>query len=145
MLVPPGHRAVALPVGAESAVGGLLRPGDHVDVYATVERIKVPTTASGDAASTGADSVGAASSVSTTTCILEDVEVLAVGRRTRADAPRFYAGSEGGSESTVTVAVVQKDVPGVIDKLHVARGSATLVLRPSDATTSAAETRPTSP
>jgi pilus assembly protein CpaB len=33
--VPDGYRAVALPVLPAGAVGGMLSPGDHVDVYAT--------------------------------------------------------------------------------------------------------------
>ena len=33
--VPDGDRAVALPVQPAGAVGGMLSPGDHVDVYAT--------------------------------------------------------------------------------------------------------------
>lgn len=33
--VPDGDRAVAVPVQPAGAVGGMLAPGDHVDVYAT--------------------------------------------------------------------------------------------------------------
>jgi Flp pilus assembly protein CpaB len=33
--VPDGFRAVAVPVQPAGAVGGMLAPGDHVDVYAT--------------------------------------------------------------------------------------------------------------
>jgi len=33
--VPEGFRAVAVPVQPAGAVGGMLSPGDHVDVYAT--------------------------------------------------------------------------------------------------------------
>jgi Flp pilus assembly protein CpaB len=33
--VPEGYRAVAVPVQPAGAVGGMLSPGDHVDVYAT--------------------------------------------------------------------------------------------------------------
>lgn len=33
--VPDGYRAVAVPVQPAEAVGGMLSPGDHVDVYAT--------------------------------------------------------------------------------------------------------------
>jgi hypothetical protein len=33
--VPDGYRAIALPVQPAGAVGGMLAPGDHVDVYAT--------------------------------------------------------------------------------------------------------------
>jgi len=35
MTVPDGDRAVAVPVQPAGAVGGMLAPGDHVDVYAT--------------------------------------------------------------------------------------------------------------
>jgi Flp pilus assembly protein CpaB len=33
--VPDGYRAIAVPVQPAGAVGGMLSPGDHVDVYAT--------------------------------------------------------------------------------------------------------------
>ncbi|HEV7676978.1 MAG TPA: Flp pilus assembly protein CpaB [Candidatus Dormibacteraeota bacterium] len=33
--VPDGYRAIAVPVQPSGAVGGMLAPGDHVDVYAT--------------------------------------------------------------------------------------------------------------
>ncbi len=33
--VPDGYRAIAVPVLPAGAVGGMLSPGDHVDVYAT--------------------------------------------------------------------------------------------------------------
>jgi len=33
--VPDGYRAIAVPVQPAGAVGGMLTPGDHVDVYAT--------------------------------------------------------------------------------------------------------------
>jgi Flp pilus assembly protein CpaB len=35
MTVPDGYRAIAVPVQPAGAVGGMLSPGDHVDVYAT--------------------------------------------------------------------------------------------------------------
>jgi Flp pilus assembly protein CpaB len=33
--IPSGYRAIAIPVTPAAAVGGMLAPGDHVDVYAT--------------------------------------------------------------------------------------------------------------
>lgn len=33
--VPDGYRAIAVPVAPAAAVGGMLAPGDHVDVWAT--------------------------------------------------------------------------------------------------------------
>lgn len=35
LTVPDGYRAIAVPVQPAGAVGGMLQPGDHVDVYAT--------------------------------------------------------------------------------------------------------------
>jgi pilus assembly protein CpaB len=35
MTVPDGYRAIAVPVQPAGAVGGMLSPGDHVDIYAT--------------------------------------------------------------------------------------------------------------
>ena len=49
--VPGGFRAIAVPVQPAGAVGGMLSPGDHVDVYAT----PLP----GHAAPDGTDELGA--------------------------------------------------------------------------------------
>lgn len=35
LAIPDGYRAVAVPVQPANAVGGMLAPGDHVDVYAS--------------------------------------------------------------------------------------------------------------
>lgn len=59
MTVPDGYRAIAVPVLPAGAVGGMLAPGDHVDVYATPlpgHTAESSTTRSANAASTQVDS-----------------------------------------------------------------------------------------
>ena len=56
--VPKGFRAIAVPVGPAAAVGGMLSPGDRVDVYATpngqhqASSVVVPVDPSSDTSST---------------------------------------------------------------------------------------------
>ena len=61
--VPPGKRAVAVPIGLVSGVGYAVKPGDHVDVLVTMD-IK-------DANGTGSQTV--------TSLAAQDVLVLSVG------------------------------------------------------------------
>jgi len=49
--VPDGYRAIAVPVQPAGAVGGMLSPGDRVDVYATPLPGHQPDVASGGASS----------------------------------------------------------------------------------------------
>ena len=44
LAVPPGKRAVTIAVSPASSVAGLLKPGDLVDVFATVEETTSPRT-----------------------------------------------------------------------------------------------------
>jgi len=51
--IPNGYRAIALPVTPAAAVGGMLSPGDHVDVYATPNGQAGTNTGSAPQVSTG--------------------------------------------------------------------------------------------
>lgn len=84
-LLPKGMRALAIPVSATAAVGGLLRPGDHVDVLGTFAR-----GGQGDR---------------TTVTLLQNVAVLATGARTEGTDGADAARGRGGRFDTVTLAV----------------------------------------
>lgn len=114
--VPVGKRAVAVAVNEVSGVGGMLKPGDRVDVAATFDLTEAK---SGD-------------KKSYTLVTLQDIEVLAIGTNIQETAP-----ASGGSEAkktenkTVTLAVtVEQSRPLV---LATERGTIRLLLRsPAD-------------
>jgi len=59
MTVPDGYRAVAVPVQPAGAVGGMLAPGDQVDVYATPLAGHASGTSSTDSVDGGGDGTAA--------------------------------------------------------------------------------------
>lgn len=105
-MVPPGMRAVTLEVNEFSGVGGLLAPGSRVDL---VQTIQVKGEGAGLMAKT----------------IVENLRVLAVGRRLSAVVP---AGTEGdGLARSVTVLATAEQAEAIDLASHV--GSPRLVLR----------------
>jgi pilus assembly protein CpaB len=82
-VVRPGMRAVAIPVSEESMVGGLLLPGDFVDVVALFD--------TGDAG------------IQKAVTIVQNVEVLAVGQEAQDPIPRAAGGTDttGGTSGQV--------------------------------------------
>jgi pilus assembly protein CpaB len=78
-LIPEGSRAVSLAVSDVIAVGGLIEPGDHVDVIAVFEENRAGTNSAAQ--------------------ILQDVEILAVSRAVIGADP---AEAEEGRRSSVT-------------------------------------------
>lgn len=106
-LVRPGLRAVTVPADPRSTFGGLLRPGDRVDVLLTAER--------GDQ--------------QVTTTILQNVLVLATGRDT--GGGRREEAEVRASQVTLGVTLDQGQTLATAD----AEGTLTLVLRhPADIT-----------
>lgn len=99
----PGFRAMALPVDEVSGVGGLLEPGDMVDVLATFR----------DAA----DQRGDPSAM----VLMRNVELLAVGGVLQGAEPDPAARDRRGRTSTVVLAVPEKSVPRLM--LAAANGS----------------------
>ncbi|MDD5431563.1 MAG: Flp pilus assembly protein CpaB [Candidatus Omnitrophica bacterium] len=75
--IPRGKRAITIPVDNISSVGGMIRPGDHVDV---VSMIPIP----------GIGQDGKPSNQMNTTPLFQDVLVLAVGQE--------YAAVPGGQK-----------------------------------------------
>lgn len=93
--IPLGMRAMAIPVDEQTGVGGLLAPGDRVDVLGTVE-IEIASTD---------PNVNTVREIKTHV-ILQNTEVLAVGKNfidPNSQQQDGKGGQEGGS--TVTLAV----------------------------------------
>jgi pilus assembly protein CpaB len=100
----PGMRAMAVPLSAESAAGGFILPGDHVDI---VQSRQVDTS--------GAKRF-------TTATILENVRVLAIDQNTK---PQKSAATAVGATATVEVTPLQSEYLAAAK----AQGDLTLTLR----------------
>lgn len=107
--VPAGKRALAVAVDEVSGVGGLLSPGDRVDVLGTIE--------------IAADSSGRKEPV--TVVAVQNVEVLAVGKKLDGESPEEKA--KTAENKTVTLAVTPQEALPLI--LLSDRGKIRLVLR----------------
>lgn len=109
-IIPPGKRAVTIAVNDVSGVGGMIRPGDHVDVMATFDQ------------GTAGDFIG--------DVVLQDIQVLAVNRDLEAGLSESNAKDkkEAGKTATVTLAIDAS----YVHHLAVAedRGKLRLALRP---------------
>jgi len=111
----PGMRAVALPLTAESAAGGFILPGDHVDVLLT------RTLDASASASSGVPNGGGGNQTHVTNTIMKNVRVLAIDQSI--GAPKTNA--EIGATATVECTASQAEYL-VVAK---ASGSLTLMLR----------------
>ena len=103
--IPPGKRAVSIPIDSVSGVAGYIEVGDHVDIIATLD-LKVVET-------------GEELTFSVVT--LQDIEVLAVGNKAE-------MGKDAGAK-TLTLAVSLSDARPLV--LASERGSLRLLLRPA--------------
>jgi pilus assembly protein CpaB len=122
--VPKGFVAVTIPVDDARGVAGLISPGDHVAVLATVSKKSITD--------------------QETRVIIPGVQVLAVGQNTGGQAPVVQSGQSGGvlgasqssggsaagATSIVTVAVSPADAEKVVFAIE--SGSIWLVLLPGD-------------
>jgi pilus assembly protein CpaB len=107
----PGMRAVALPLTAESAAGGFILPGDHVDVLLT----RATDAATGPAGAQGATAGHATSTV------MRNVKVLAIDQNAGATKSPAVIGA------TATVECTPQQAEYLV--LAKASGSLTLMLR----------------
>jgi len=105
--VPKGRRAVSVAVNEVSGISGLIMPGDRVDVIATL------------------DIKEGQSDITQTSFILQDIRVLAVGKKLDAEAENWINREE--LEKTVTLAVTPKEAQPLV--LASERGSIRLLLR----------------
>ena len=138
----PGMRAVALPLTAESAAGGFILPGDHVDVLLTrqvdgpgalatnghgfitstvMKNVRVLAVDQNMSAQKTASAIGATATVQATPAQAEDM-VLAKASGTITLVLRSYADAAGGAQV------------GSMGREHVAAGMAVRVFRSSVAT-----------
>lgn len=104
--VPPGKRAMAVPVDEVSGIAGMIRPGDRVDVV-TVVNIPLPN--------------GPPYAV----VALQDIQVLAVGRQLEGSGAR-ESDKEGVQQDTVTLAVTVEESRSLA--LCSAKGAIRLIL-----------------
>ncbi|SMB94885.1 pilus assembly protein CpaB [Thermanaeromonas toyohensis ToBE] len=113
-LVTPGKRAVTIAVNDVSGLAGLLRPGDRVDILATLEVSPGP----------GQDKV------STTSLVVQNVEVLSVDQSLE-NTPSSLEGKKQGGQRNITLLVTPKQAQSLV--LSSEKGSLRLLLRsPSD-------------
>jgi len=112
-----GMRAISIPVSAETAVSGLVRPNDRVDILGTFSFTSPSNPAELE---------------TVTFTVLQDVTVLATGQETARQELEVTAGRRRGSYNTVTISVFPQEAELLAFAMH-AKGSLTLTLRnPTD-------------
>lgn len=97
IVTPPGKRAVTIQIDSLSAVGGLISPGDFVDVMA---RLKIPE-----------DESAPSSKVrEVTTFLFQDIQVLAVGANFKSSGTaEVYQSQQRAGALYVTLAVTPEE------------------------------------
>lgn len=87
--VPPGKRAITIPVDNISSVGGMIRPGDHVDIIGAVPiPVKAPD--------------GQVTTQTTTLPLFQDVLILAVGQEYTSNPQPASASGEKKPEKVLS-------------------------------------------
>ena len=145
----PGSRAMAITVDSANMMGGILVPGDRVDIIVSYRREKEMEVPDFDPqnpqASMGAmmgQVLGQSSTVPSdweAEEVLSDIRVIAVGQLLTASrqAQMFGMSGLGGGGSTVTLEVTSQQARELIKATAGGSNPLTLLLRPTD---SAAET-----
>ncbi len=105
LVVPEGMRGFSLKLSEVGSAGGLIRPGDYVDVILSSE------------VSSGG-TVGVATSASVACYVVQDVQVLAVGREVKRTS------QAGGSTGATELGASNPDAAAVSATLAVAPGQA---------------------
>lgn len=113
-----GMRAISIPVSAETAVSGLVRPNDRVDILGTFSFISETNPAEME---------------TVTFTVLQDVTILATGQETaRQELQVVGDARRRGNFNTVTIAVFPQEAELLAFAMNT-RGSLTLTLRnPTD-------------
>jgi pilus assembly protein CpaB len=106
----PGMRAMALPLSAESAAGGFILPGDHVDIVMTRQLDSAPN-----------PNGTTTNKVFTSNTVLDNVKVLAIDQSTGGQKGAAVVGATG------TVEVTEKQAETLL--LAKSAGQLTFVLR----------------
>jgi pilus assembly protein CpaB len=107
--IPQGHRALTIPLGMPQAVGGVVRTGDHVTVYATFQDISVlaapiKQALAGKIAGTERIELG-----NFTFTLVPDAQLLKVGLPSSSGVR-----SEDGEDVAITLALTPKDAQLVV-------------------------------
>lgn len=100
----PGRRATTIPVDETSSLSGLLRPGDRIDLLATVQRDNHHLTLP----------------------LLQGVRVLATGSRTRSDEDSVLGDGLGNSFGTVTLDLSEEEATRLVAARALVRLTAVL-------------------
>lgn len=100
----PGQRATTIPVDETSSLSGLLRPGDRIDLLATVQRDKQHLTMP----------------------LLQGVRVLATGSRTRPGEDVGAGDPLGGTFGTLTLDLSEEEATRLVAARALARLTAVL-------------------
>jgi len=108
-----GMRAISIPVSGESAVSGLVRPNDKVDILGTFSFI---------------DEDNPSEMETVTFTVLQDVTVLATGQETARAEMEISGSRRRGGYSTVTIAVFPQEAELLAFATNV-KGTLTLTLR----------------
>lgn len=109
-VIPPGKRAVSIPVDEISGVANLLQPGDRVDVLSVMSMT---------------DAAGAESIYSL--LVLQDIQILAVGKRLDPKGSDSNKQSNQQEKATVTLAVTVEEAQSLF--LANQQGTIRLMLR----------------
>lgn len=118
LLIPEGHRAFSIAISDAMAAGGLVEPGDRIDVLAVWEESQAGKNGTG--------------------VVVQDVEILAVSSVVLGDSPQTATAGSGSSNptslsSTVTVALTPDETQLVA--MAEEFGSLRVTLRRPDDTT----------
>lgn len=114
-----GMRAISIPVSGESAVSGLVRPNDNVDILGTFSFV---------------DDLNPGEMKTVTFTVLQDVTILATGQETARAEMEITSSRRRSGYNTVTIAVFPEEAELIAFAMNV-KGSLTLTLRnPNDVT-----------
>ncbi len=118
--VPSGMRAISIPVSGETAVSGLVRPNDKVDILGTFSFLS---------------ETNAAELETVTFTVLQEVTVLATGQETARQELAITSSRRSSSYNMVTIAVFPEEAELLAFAMNV-KGSLMLSLRnPNDIST----------
>lgn len=111
-----GMRAISIPVSGESAVSGLVRPNDTVDILGTFSFM---------------DELNPGEMKTVTFTVLQDVTILATGQETARAELEISSTNRRSSYNTVTISVFPEEAELLAFAMNV-KGSLTLSLRNPD-------------
>ena len=146
----PGKRAMTISVGREGTLGGILVPGDHVDIIVSYEVEAERRDASGPGANVADVNFGSPEATLSAILsqitqrssnpgrweareILQDVRVIAVGNRLNMSRQQLVFGKSAGLPSTASAVTIEVSSQEAMELIKATAGGAnpvTLLLRP---------------